>query len=158
MITNPERLFQGCPPGAPHYYRLRLVDHYIVQPLGRLFELTITGALRQQAEQANLLYADGTKVPEEDKAKGTSQHVLGEVVDLDGPDVRLAWEYAVKHLHPWQAILYLYESSEPKSIHLSIPSSHESIVQKTLIKWPASPGDKGWRFWRDEWPAARRGN
>ncbi len=85
MITNPQRLYQDCPPGAPHYYRLRLVDHYIVKPLGRLYELTISGALRQQVEQANLLYADGTKVPEEDKAKGTSQHTLGEVADLDGP-------------------------------------------------------------------------
>jgi len=154
VISNRSRLYENCPPAAPGFYSLRLVDHFFIEPLHTRFDLTITGAWRSINTQANLTYADGTPVPADQKAKGTSQHCYGEATDVSGADdvLRRAWLFALKELRPWQAILYMTLKPEgpvwiATSMHLSIPSVVETVESKRLL----NIGGK-YRWWRGDFP------
>lgn len=131
MIRNLTRLREGCPPAAPAFYKLRILEHFLLEPLGQNFDLTIISAYRSRANQAGL-YALDPKLAAR-KAKGVSQHVLGEAVDFvpDG-DLTACFLWCLDHLRPWQAILE-YERGKPRLIHLSIPSERPEIKWKRLL-------------------------
>ncbi len=131
MIRNPERLFQGCPTGSMQFYKLRLIEHFLLAPLGATFDTEITSAYRSQTGQAALYVMDPKRAAR--KAKGVSQHVLGEAVDVvpEG-DLKVCFLWCLEHLRPWQAILE-YEKGRPRLIHLSLPSEHPEIESKRLL-------------------------
>ena len=124
MIRNPSRLFQGSP-DMIIAHRLRLIDHYLLKPLAEVWDITITSGYRTPAAQAGLTVAA--------KAKGISQHTLGEAVDIvPAGSMQECYVWCVEHLRPWQLLLE-YANSAPSCIHMSIPSSIETIVAKRLI-------------------------
>lgn len=112
-------------------YKLRLLEHFILGPLGEVWDVTITSAYRDAIDQAGLYALDPARAPR--KAKGVSQHVLGEAVDII-PKGKMedCYLWCVDHLRPWQAILE-YEGSKPECIHLSIPSEKRETVRKRLL-------------------------
>jgi hypothetical protein len=135
MITNPNRLYEGCPQDSVEYYKLRLLDHFILRPLGEIWSATITSAYRAPLAQAELFSTDPARAAR--KAKGVSQHTLGEAVDLVpvGREEKAFTDlylWCLDNLRPWQAILE-YDGSKPECIHLSIPSERPEIVQKRLL-------------------------
>jgi len=147
MIANPQRLWKCVPPGTVQAYKLELVDHFLLKPLAKQFGFTITSAYRSIDTQANLLDSAGNKVPDYKKAKGISQHCTGEAVDVDAGNShknKALFQYAIEHLAPWQIILYLEEGAAT-SVHLSIPSENETIVQKQLLNV-----DGAWRWFRGD--------
>jgi len=146
MITNPERLMKGVPPGTVQAYKLELCDHFVLKPLAQHFDFTITSAYRSIDAQANLRDASGNKVPDYKKAKGVSQHCMGEAVDIDGAKCREMYLYLIEHLQPWQVILY-FELGKEAGVHFSIPSENETIVQKRLMSV-----DGQWKWFRGEFP------
>lgn len=131
MIRNPLRLLDGCPPGTIQVYKLRLVEHFLLVPLAMAWDFTITSAYRNAASQAGLYSLDPKLAAR--KAKNTSQHVLGEAVDIlpDG-DLEKCYLWCLENLRPWQAILE-YEKEAPRLIHLSVPSEHADITSKRLL-------------------------
>ena len=131
MIRNPARLYEGCPPGVAQFYGLRLIEHFLLEPLGQVWDVTITSAYRNQTAQDGLYAMDAAKVAR--KAKGVSQHVLGEAVDFV-PDGSMTdcYLWCLDHLHPYQALLE-YGKTGPECIHLSIPSQIETIKSKRLL-------------------------
>ena len=138
MILNPSRLFESVPPGTHQAHSLRMLEHFILKPLGEVWDVTITSAYRNMTQQAGLYALDQARSPR--KAKGISQHVLGEAVDvvpqLKGVPPAEALEdcflWCLDHLRPWQAILE-YHGTRPECIHLSIPSERPEIVAKRLL-------------------------
>ena len=131
MIRNPSRLYEGCPPGLPQHYALRIIEHFLLAPLGEVRDLTITSAYRSQTVQSGLYALDPAKAAR--KAKGISQHILGEAVDfVPEGDMQECFLWCLDHLRPWQAILE-YDAAGPEVIHLSIPSSIETIRSKRLL-------------------------
>lgn len=131
MIRNPARLYEGCPPGVPQYYALRVVEWFLLKPLGEVWDVTITSAYRNAAAQANLYALDGARVAR--KAKGISQHVLGEAVDIV-PEGSMTdcYLWCIDNLRPYQALLE-YAGDKSECIHLSIPSTIETVVSKRLL-------------------------
>ena len=124
MIRNPSRLYDGSP-DIIIAHRLRLIDWYLLKPLGEVWDVTITSAYRTPQAQAALTVAA--------KAKGISQHTLGEAFDfVPAGSMTECYEWCLKYLRPWQALLE-YKNGAPSCIHLSIPSSIETIVSKRLI-------------------------
>ena len=124
MIHNPSRLYQGSP-DIIIAHRLRLIEWFLLKPLGEVWDVTITSAYRSPQTQAALTVAA--------KAKGISQHTLGEAVDIvPVGDMTKCYEWCLEYLRPWQALLE-YANGKPSCIHLSIPSSIETIVSKRLI-------------------------
>ena len=126
MIRNPSRLYDHQPADNERArHSLRLIDHFLLRPLGEAWDITITSAYRTPAAQAALTVAA--------KAKGVSQHTLGEAVDVvPTGDMKACYVWCIEHLRPWQALLE-YAAGVPSCIHLSIPSSIETIVSKRLI-------------------------
>ena len=124
MIRNPSRLYDGSP-DIIILHRLRLIDWYLLKPLAETWDIMITSAYRTPQAQAAL--------PAGVKAKGISQHPLGEAVDFvpDG-DMKACYVWCLEHLRPFQALLE-YKGAAPACIHLSIPSSVEGIVSKRLV-------------------------
>ena len=124
MIRNHSRLFQGSP-DIIIAHRLRLIEWFLLKPLAEAWDFTITSAYRTPQSQAAL--------PAGVKAKGISQHTLGEAVDVvpDG-SMTECYEWCLEYLKPFQALLE-YAKGKPSCIHLSIPSSVEGIVSKRLI-------------------------
>ena len=147
MITNPDRLLKGVPPITVQHYKLLLVEHFLLKPLAEVFDFTITSAYRTLNRQANLTDASGNTVPETKKAKGVSQHCMGEAVDIDGRHNRRMYMWLLEHARPWQLILYL-EEGKTSGLHISIPSENEAIQQKTLLNV-----DGDWQWYRGEFPA-----
>ena len=131
MIRNPDRLYLDCPSGVPQMYALRLIEHFFLDPLGQVWDVTITSAYRNQTAQAGLYAMDPAKAAR--KAKGVSQHSLGEAVDFV-PDGNMTdcYLWCLDNLRPWQALLE-YGKAGPECIHLSIPSSIETIKSKRLL-------------------------
>jgi len=125
MIHNLSRLYDGCPPGIEAYHRLRLIEWFLLKPLGEVWGVTITGAYRTTQAQAALTVAQ--------KAKGTSQHTLGEAIDFV-PDGSMSecYTWCLDNLRPYQALLE-YGNGRPICIHLSIPSVVDTIVSKRLL-------------------------
>jgi hypothetical protein len=143
MIRNPSRLYQGCPVIPGLRYNLRLIEWYIMAPLAAEWDIELTSAYRSTTGQAGLYVLDEKRAAR--KAKGTSQHVLGEAVDfiVHGADIRDCFKWCLQ-LRPWQAILE-YHSGRPECIHLSIPSAIETIVSKRLL-FLDPPGDEPGRY------------
>lgn len=133
MIANPARIYEGCPPGTVQMYKLRLVDHFLLQPLGEAWDVRVTSAYRSQTAQSALYALDDQRSGR--KAKGVSQHSLGEAVDVVTEPVGhllACFEWCLKHLRPWQAILE-YAGTRPECIHLSLPSEVVTIQAKRLL-------------------------
>ena len=131
MILNPARLYEGCPPGVAQQYSLRLVEHFLLEPLGQVWDITITSAYRNQTAQSGLYALDPAKAAR--KAKGISQHVLGEAVDfVPEGSMTDCYLWCLDHLRPYQALLE-YDKTGPECIHLSIPSTIETIKSKRLL-------------------------
>ena len=147
MISNPQRLMKGVPPITIQHYKLGLVNHFYLKPLAEVFDFEITSAWRNLAAQANLTYADGTKVPEDKKAKGVSQHCEGEAVDIDGKHNKRMYLWLLEHTRPWQIILY-FEEGRTGGIHISIPSERPEVQQKSMLNV-----DGRWQWYRGEFPA-----
>lgn len=147
MIANPQRLMKNVPPGIVQYYKLGLVNHFILEPLAEVFDFTITSAYRTFNRQANLTDASGNVVPASKKAKGVSQHCMGEAVDIDGRHNKRMYLWILEHLRPWQIILY-FELGKTGGIHISIPSENKTIDQKSLLNV-----DGAWQWYRGEFPA-----
>jgi hypothetical protein len=151
MITNPLRLFKNVPPGGAELYKMQLLEHFYVKPLGKLFDFTITSALRSLSTQANLVDSSGNPVSSSKKAKGISQHCLAESFDVDGNDSNKdIFLYTLENLFPWQIILY-YEDGIATSVHISMPSENENIEQKTLLNI-----DGTYHWFSGEFPEAMR--
>jgi hypothetical protein len=127
-------LFADAKPGTPEHHSLRVVQRYLVEPILEAHGLTVTSGYRSAAKQATLTDASGAPIPAANKAKGTSQHTLGEAVDFGGNDriLREAFVFALEHLRPWQAIAY-FKGLVCTSIHVSIPSSITTVEQKALL-------------------------
>jgi|SRR6266850_91623 len=152
MIRNPARLLEGCPPGMIQTYKLRLVEHFLLVPLAMVWDFTITSAYRNAASQAGLYSLDPKLAAR--KAKNTSQHVLGEAVDvIPEGDLEKCYVWCLENLRPWQVILE-YEKGAPRLIHLSLPSEHTEILSKRLLYWDP-PDDKPGHFetWAGQFPA-----
>ena len=99
MIRNPARLYEGCPPGVPLFYALRLIEHFFLEPLGQVWNVTITSAYRNQTRQAGLYATDPIKAAR--KAKGVSQHTLGEAVDfVPEGSITDCYLWCLDHLRP----------------------------------------------------------
>lgn len=131
MIINLPRLYEGCPPATIHHYKLRLVNHFLLKPLGEVWDILITSAYRSEASQASLFVGDSARIAR--KAKGISQHTLGEAVDfVPKGSMEECFQWCLDHLRPWQAILE-YEGEKPECIHLSLPSERMEIVSKRLL-------------------------
>lgn len=131
MIVNPSRLYQDCPPATIQYYKLRLVDYFLLKPLGEVWDAMISSAYRSEANQVNLYQGDEARIAR--KAKGVSQHTLGEAVDIvPKGSMEECFQWCVDHLRPWQAILE-YVGTKPECIHLSLPSERLEIVSKRLL-------------------------
>lgn len=131
MIRNPDRLLEGCPPGTMQAYKLHLLEHFLLRPLTEVWEITLTSAYRSAAGQAALYALDEGRALR--KAKGVSQHSLGEAVDfVPQGSMTDCFLWCVDHLRPWQLILE-YEGAVPECIHLSIPSEHAEVRPKTLL-------------------------
>jgi hypothetical protein len=155
MIRNPGRLFDGCPPGTLQAYKLRVLEHFLLAPLGAAWDLSIGRAYSSAAGQAALYAMDPKRAAR--KAKGTSQHCLGEAVDVTPEgDIQECFLWCLEHLRPWQAILE-YERGKPKLIHLSIPSDHPEIVSKRLL-YLDPPGELPGHFetWMGRFPLELR--
>ncbi len=124
MIRNPSRLYDGSP-DIIILHRLRLIEWFLLKPLAEVWDITITSSYRTPAVQAAL--------PAGVKAKGISQHTLGEAVDfVPVGSMTECYVWCLDHLRPWQALLE-YKDSAPSCIHLSIPSVQEHIISKRLI-------------------------
>lgn len=131
MILNPARLYEGCPPGIFAYYKLRLLEHYLLKPLAEVWDFTITSAYRSTTQDAALYALDPARAAR--KAKGVSQHIFGEAVDIvPKGSITDCYLWCVDNLRPWQAILE-YHGRRPECIHLSLPSERPEIVQKRLL-------------------------
>lgn len=132
MIRNPSRLYQGCPAVPAMRHSLKLIEWFILAPLGAVWDAEITRAYSSATGQAALYALDPKRAAR--KAKGTSQHVLAEAVDfiVHGTDLRDCFVWCLEHLRPYQAILE-YAEGRAECIHLSIPSTVESIVSKRLL-------------------------
>jgi hypothetical protein len=154
MIKNPSRLLENCPPGTHQAHSLRVLEHFLLNPLGEVWDVMVTSAYRSMTQQAGLYALDEARSAR--KAKGISQHVLGEAIDAVPERKGLTPEQAleecflwcVEHLRPWQAILE-YKGSRPECIHLSIPSERPEIVQKRLLFY-----DGLWRNYDGTLPGA----
>ncbi len=147
MILNPHRLMQGVGPGMPASHALRLIEHFFVGPLSEQFDFYLTSAWRSSGQQASLTDSAGVAVDPTRKAKGLSQHELGEAIDFvpqDRAELLAMWEWSLEHLRPWQAIL---ELDAPRCIHLSLPSVSEVVKPKRLMHF-----GKAWQFWKGEYP------
>jgi hypothetical protein len=151
VIRNPGRLLEGCPPATFQAYKLRLLEHFLLVPLAAVWDFTITSAYRSGAAQAGL-YSFDPKLAAR-KARGTSQHVLGEAVDFI-PEGSLTdcYLWCLENLRPWQIILE-YERGKPRLIHLSVPSEHQEIVSKRLL-YLDPPGSEPGHFetWTGNFP------
>ena len=147
MIANPNRLMKGVPPGTIQAYKLGLINHFVLLPLGGVFDFAITSAYRNLDAQANLKDSAGKPIPKAKKAKGISQHCLGEAVDIDGRHNKRMYLWILDNLRPWQTILY-FEQGRTTGVHVSIPSENEIIVSKSLLNV-----DGGWSWYRGEFPA-----
>lgn len=124
MIRNPSRLYNGSP-DIIIAHRLRLIEWFLLRPLAEVWDISISGAYRTPQQQAAL--------PAGVKAKGISQHTLGEAVDfVPVGSMQECYVWCLEHLRPFQALLE-YKGGAPSCIHLSIPSSIEGIVSKRLI-------------------------
>ena len=147
MILNPDRLMQGVGVAMPASFPLRVMKHMFVDPLSEQFDFYLTSAWRSSGQQASLTDSAGVAVDPTRKAKGLSQHELGEAVDFvpqDPAELLGLWEWCLEILHPWQAIL---ELDGPRCIHLSIPSVSEAVKSKRLMHF-----GKAWHFWKGEYP------
>lgn len=131
MIRNLNRLYEGCPPATFQWYKLRLLEHFLLAPLAAVWDFAITSAYRSQAAQSGL-YSLNPKLAAR-KATGTSQHSLGEAADIvpEG-DIKAGFLWCVDNLRPWQLILE-YQEGQPKLIHLSLPSEHAEIQPRRLL-------------------------
>ena len=131
MIRNPERLLQGCPPGTVQAYKLRLLEHFLLRPLSERWDITLTSAYRTATAQGALYALDQARAQR--KAKGVSQHSLGEAVDFE-PDGSITdcFLWCADRLRFWQLILE-YDRTRPECIHLSLPSERPEIRRKTLL-------------------------
>ena len=146
MIANPQRLMKGVPPITIQHYKLLLVEHFLLKPLAEVFDFTITSAYRTIDGQANLVDGRGNLVPAAKKAKGVSQHVLGEAVDIDSRHNKRMYLWLLEHARPWQIILY-FELGKTGGIHISIPSENEAIAEKQLLNI-----DGQWQWYRGDFP------
>ena len=133
------KLFQDVKAGSEDEHSLRVVEHFLVRPMER-FDLVVSSGYRTPDRQA---LTDPMW-----RTKATSQHTLGEAVDLDGDDrtVREAFTYAVNNLRPWQAILY-FKQGVARFLHLSIPSRVPTIQRKALLNV-----DGAYRVWAGSIP------
>ena len=111
-----------------------------------MFDFTITSAYRTIDGQANLVDGRGNLVPAAKKAKGVSQHVLGEAVDIDGRHNKRMYLWILENARPWQLIMYL-EEGKTAGLHISIPSENPAVEQKTLLNV-----DGTWQWYRGEFP------
>lgn len=145
MITNPQRLYKNVPPGTVQAYKLTLLRHFFLEPLAKVYDFSITSAYRSINDQADLTDSSGKPVSALKKAKGISQHCMGEAVDIDGEKCREMYQYIIEHLHPWQVILY-FEDGKENGIHISMPSENETIVSKRLLNV-----DGEWRWFRGDY-------
>lgn len=138
MIRNPSRLYDGCPPVPQLHFKLRLIDHFLLGPLGAAWDVEITSAYRSTTAQAALYALDEARA--QVKAKGISQHVLAEAVDVvpANGDFEGCFRWCLDRLLPWQAILE-YAGDKPECIHLSLLSEIETIAEKRLL------------FYRGQW-------
>lgn len=141
MIRNPERLYEGCPPGSSQAYKLRLIEHFLLAPLAAAFDFEITSAYRPTIAQAALYALDPKRAAR--KAKGVSQHVLAEAVDIvPKGDLTECYRWCLEHLRAWQTILE-YEKGRPHLIHLSLPSERTEIESKRLLFIDPVTGEPG---------------
>jgi len=124
MIINPQRLYEGCPPGTIQAYKLRLLEHFMLRPLAEAWDITVTSAYRSISAQ-NAMVSNR-------KAKGTSQHSLGEAADFVPKGDMLKCFVDCQGLRPHQLILE-YDGIKPDCIHISMPSEHADILPKTLL-------------------------
>lgn len=133
MTYNQTMLFGGCPPGTPHYYKLRLLDCYVLKVLEKHFRVIVTSGWRPQQTQDTLTYADGRPVPASVKAKGVSQHVLGEAFDFTEENMPACFVWCVKNLAYCQLIIY-FEEGIAQSMHVSMLSERvPPVKRKTLV-------------------------
>ena len=124
MLRNPSRLYEGSP-DIIILHRLRLIEWFLLRPLAETWDITITSAYRTPQAQAALTVAA--------KAKGISQHTLGEAFDfVPAGSMQDCYVWCLEHLRPFQALLE-YKGGAPSCIHLSIPSVQETIISKRLI-------------------------
>ena len=131
MILNRSRLLDGCPPGTLQAYKLRLLGHFLLDPIGQAWDITLTSAYRSETAQAGLYALVPKKAAR--KAKGISQHSLGEAADfVPKGSLTDCFLWCFDNLEPWQLILE-YDDTVPECIHVSIPSEHTEIQSKRLL-------------------------
>jgi len=44
VILNPARLFETVPPGTQQAHSLRVLEHFLLKPLGEVWDVTITSS------------------------------------------------------------------------------------------------------------------
>lgn len=133
MILNPARLLEGCPPASIACYKLRLLEHYLLRPLADVFDFTVPSAYRSTIDNAALYALDPERAAR--KARGISQHVLGEAADIVpvGRTFKECFLWIAEHLRPWQLILEAGPKGRWECIHLSLPSERQEIAAKRLL-------------------------
>ena len=130
MITNWRKLIG--PEGATDYerYKLRLLRHFLLEPIADDYDIIITSGRRTHKQQMSL--------PVSKRSKGTSQHELSEAVDfviMSASLMEEAYRVIYETLGWWQLFIY-FEDGVAQHLHMSMPS--EMLTKKSKALYNAN--------------------